>query len=696
MSKPSAVPDADPTPLDAQRRKSWWLIATVAAYVLCPGSIPKFFFLGTTLWLACRVFQPKSWSLGCAGFAAALFATTFLLTPVCASVALRTPGASGSASPLVQLALLAFGCLWVRAASTSAPPLLARVAALRARVVLPWVLLLIGAFFLPWTADIAYGGDEHYHLKSVVVSRVLGSGLLGHAWFSVLLLAWLGAGVWMATRRAAELQSPSGAAQSNRRRLQVAGTWAMAGLALAACAPWLYSAVALEDAFLQDRMLRYPGSQPWFSAWLWELTRANWGSGVLFGFEVLRFTPVLAVFALGVVLVQEKRWRRAAPVLPLLGALAVATVPTLLYHGTLLYLELALVPLLVLLVRDGRRWLLASPDRLTGGNAWWSALTLGFLKDTGIIAVGILWLARAAVRGFFLTRRREWSVAVLLAEARVAFVTLGPGMLYLLLRAMHGSRPYQPHFENFLSAEIWLGSARSVVEQFGFLWLAALAGVWLLARRRAWAQLLAAGVLFGGMWIFHLVEEPRWVGLARFNLLLLPAVLALAWEGLGALLTRRTAAMVALLLLLAGNAWLSPVDRTGQRAVWGGSGERWYDYTDCLADLRKLKPDARFALANVAHSYGIGMTLQRLDWWVDGFNLPVANPSDAMVTLRAALDTAGRGDFDFVIFRWEGTPPIEPDYQHGNYRRLSDYSSRGGTLTVFARNAGDLQSPPRP
>jgi hypothetical protein len=399
------------------------------------------------------------------------------------------------------------------------------------------------------------------------------------------------------------------------------------------------------------------------------------------------------VLALGLVLGQEPRWRKAPPALPLLGALVVATLPTLLYHGTLLYLELPLLPLLVLLVRAGRRWLLASPERLAGGNAWWAALALGFLKDTGIIAVGILWLTRVAVRGTFLMRRNEWSVRALLAEARVAFVTLGPGTLYLLLRALHGSRPYQPHFENFLAIETWLQAARGLGEQFGFLWLPALAGAWLLARRRAWAQLLAAGALFGGMGLFHLLEEPRWVGLARFNLLLLPAVLVLAWEGLGTLLHRRTPAMIALLLLLAGNALLSPVDRTGQRAVWGGSGERWYDYTDCLVELRKLKPDARLAIANVAHSYGIGMTLQRLDWWADVANLSVSDPGDARATLRAALASAAKGDFDFVIFRWDGPPEVAPDYRHAGYARHMDFSSRGGTLTVFARHASDVPQP---
>lgn len=673
MSKPPVVPAGNTPSLDARQHESWWLAAAAAAYVLWPGGIPKFFFLGAALWLACRVFLPRALTMGCAAFAAALYATTFLLTPVCASQALRAPGTSGAASPLVQLALLVFGCVWLRLASASAPPVLSRIGALRQRVVLLWVPLLIGVSYLPWTADIAYGGDEHYHLKALVVNRILSLELLDHAWFAALPLAWLGTGVWLARQSAAA------------RGLPILWTWAMAGLGLAACAPWLYSSATLQDAFNQDRMLRYPGSQPWLSAWQWELTRANWGTGVLFGFEVLRFTPVLAVFALGLVLVQEKRWRKAPPILPLLGAVAAATVPTLLYHGTLLYLELTLIPLLVLLVRDGRRWLLASPERLAGGNAWWAALALSFLKDTGIIAVGFLWFARAVVRGTFLTRRHEWSIHALLAEARVAFVTLGPGVLYLLLRTMHGSRPYQPHFENLLSAEIWLQATRGVVEQFGFLWLPALAGMWLLARRRAWTQLLAAGALFGGMWLFHLLEEPRWVGLARFNLLLLPAVLVLAWEGLSVLLHRRTVAMMSLLLLLAGNAWLSPVDRTGQRAVWGGSGERWYDYTDCVADLRKLKPDARLAIANVAHSYGIGMTLQRLDWWADVANLPVANPNDASATLRAALELAAKGDFDFVIFRWEGRPEVAPDYQQSGYTRLFDYSSRGGTLTVFAR-----------
>ncbi|MEN9576167.1 MAG: hypothetical protein RL514_4022 [Verrucomicrobiota bacterium] len=535
----------------------------------------------------------------------------------------------------------------------------------------------MGVASLTWGADIAYGGDEHYHFKALVMNHLLGAGLLKHGWFIAAGLAWLGAGGWLAWRTAA--RSPA------------LSVWAMTGLALAACAPWLYPADTLADPFTQDRMLRYPGGQPWLSTWLWELTRDDWGTGILFSFEALRFTPALAVFALGLVLMQEPRWRNAPPLLPLLGALALATVPTLLYHGTLHYLELALLPLLVLLLRDGRRWLLASPERLAGTNAWWAALALGFLKDTGIIALGLLWLARAVVRATFLTRRNDWSFQALRAEAQVALVTLGPGVLYLLLRALHGSRPYQPHFENFVSVACWWQATRGVLEQFGCLWLPALAGAGLLVRRRAWPRLLVASTLFGGMWFFHLLEEPRWVGLARFNLLLLPAVLALAWEGLAALPPHRNLAMTTLLLLLAGNALLSPVNRAGQRAVWGGSGERWYDYSDCVADLRKLKPDARFAIANAAHAYPISMTLQRLDWWTTPANLPVANPNDATATLRAALSLAAKGNFDFVIFRWEGTPAVPLDYQQAGYVGLREYPSRGGTLMVFVRGA--LPSP---
>jgi len=175
------------------------------------------------------------------------------------------------------------------------------------------------------------------------------------------------------------------------------------------------------------------------------------------------------------------------------------------------------------------------------------------------------------------------------------------------------------------------------------------------------------------------------VGLARFNLLLLPAVLALAWTGLSPLLAYRLPAMAVLLGLLAGNAALSPVDAAGQRAVWGGSGERWYAYTDCLIELRRRKPDARFALANTAHTYGIGMTQQRIDWWVDAANLPVADPANALVTLRASLEQAGRGNFDFVIFRWEAAPGVAPDFRHAGFERVFDVPARGGTLTVFAR-----------
>ena len=653
-------------------RTAWWLFAALAAFVLWPEAVTKFLFLGIATWLAGRALPASAWAMAVTAFAAMLFAGTFLLTPVCASAAVRGAGAAGTPSLPVQLGLLGFGAIWLRAALASPPPLAARVGALRWRFALLWPALLAGVYFLPWIADIAYGGDEHYHFKALVVHRLLGGELIAHGWFTALLVAWLGAGVWIVVKRSAVLRTFV--------------WWAIAALALAACAPWLLRAEALADPFGQDRALRYPASQPWLAAWLWELTRADWGTGVLFGFETLRFTPVLAVLLTGWVLAQEQRWRSAPPMLPLLAVLAVATVPTLLYHGTLLYLELALLPPLVLLVREGRRWLLASPERLAGTNVWWAALTVGFLKDTGIITIGLLWLARAFVQGSGLARRKGLSTKSALAEARVAFVVLGPGLLYLVLRSLHGSRPYSPHFENLLNGGLWWQAARGVAEQFGGFWLPAIVGAVLLVRRRAWARLLAAGVLFGGMGLFHLLEAPRWVGLARFNLLLLPAVIALAWVALGELLAHRTLALAALVALLAGNAALSPVDGTGQRGNWGGSGERWYAYTDCLIELRRLKADARIGIANLMHPYGIGMTLQRLDWWTaEVVNLPVAHPTDAPATLRAALALAAKGPLDFIVFRWEGEPLVAAEHRHAGYARLRDFPSRGGVLTVFAR-----------
>ena len=658
-----------------------WLVAAVAAYVLWPGSVPRFFFLCAAPWLACRTFRNQSMAILGAGFAATLYATTFLLTPVCAARMFQPTPTAAVPSPTVQFALVVFGSLWLWLALAPAPPVLERVGELRGRSVLLWAGLLIAVSALPWTADIAYGGDEHYHLKALVAAHLHTSHLGAHAGYVLLVLGWLGTGLWLICQ--------GGKATG---KLLLWG-WGATGLALAAGGPWLQPTADLQDAFNQDRMLRYPASQTWLAAWLWEGTRAEWGTGLLFGFEVLRFTPVLAVFLLGLAFLQDRRWRNAPPALSLLGVLFIATLPTLLYHGTLLYLEPALLPFLFLLVREGRRWLLAGPDRLRHTNAWWAALTLGFLKDTGIIAVGLLWLARVGVRTMFLIRRREVSCSALLAEARVGFVALGPGVVYLSLRTLHGSRPYQPHLENILSLSYWQQAAAGVGEQFGVLWLPALVGGWLLLRRRAWAQWLTISSLFGGMWLFHLLEEPRWIGLARFNLLFLPAVLVLAVEGLAPVLGRRKIALMTLLLLLAGNAALSPVDRTGHRANWGGSGERWYDYTECLEELRRLKPDARVALANTAHSYGIGMTLQRLDWWIDTVNLPVTNPDDVSTSLRGLLELADTKAIDFVIFRWDGAPQLAHDHQPAGYVRLRDFSSPGGVLTVFARR-GTL--PPSP
>ena len=59
-------------------------------------------------------------------------------------------------------------------------------------------------------------------------------------------------------------------------------------------------------------------------------------------------------------------------------------------------------------------------------------------------------------------------------------------------------------------------------------------------------------------------SAPRWA-----KLLLLPAVLVLAADGLIPLATRRNLAAPLLLGLVFGQLALSPVDRRGDRAIWG-------------------------------------------------------------------------------------------------------------------------------
>ena len=681
------------------------LFVGAAGYVFLPQEPAKFFCLCLCLGLgaAASWLGPTPRWLLWSGGVVLTYAFAFLLTPVSLAPFLRPAGLSAGAATLGwQVGLLVVGLGWVYLALRWTGPAGSARVALEGKFVALWAALLVAVHIQAWSVDVTYGGDEHYHMASADVDGVLCHILVSRSGLTWLAIGWGLVGLMLGWRsRTARAGKSGGGPKTNRRCLHRQQEprrpgwgvlWLLAGLLIAGAAPLLtYPSATAQIGLLTERSVRYPAASPWFSALLALPCYESWGGRQPFSFMLLRFVPLLALFIQGLQCGGDQRWRGHSSAVKALAVLGVLSVPTLLYHGTLLYLELPMLPLFWLILRDSRRWFLASPRALARRPAWWGAVLLQFTKDTAIVAIAFLWLARLVWRVWRGWRRRSWSGLAWAGEASLAGVILGPGVLYMALRTLQGTRPYLFQAENLVQIGIWWKALGGLATQFGALWCLAGLGAVCLWRGRQRAAVVLAGLLLVSISAFHFLERHEWVGLARYNLLVLPAVLFLGWEGL-TWLAQRLGAWTGLVCLglLAANLLGSPLDRHGQRADWGYSGERWYAYSACLADIRREMPEATVALGNMKFPYGIGLITARLGWEsVRILQLPPAEGASDLASLAATLEQASARGADYLVYLYEKLPSLGDHARLGHYRKARDYPSRVGGLLLFRRAPGD-------
>lgn len=469
--------------------------------------------------------------------AAACLALLVLVLAQVAPVAVRDEAVPGTVARLALL--VGLGLVWSRAVARDLevrlePSLLAPL------------VLAVGATFvldaLPLEAPYAWRGDENFHMFRVdrfladVDLPGLGSLVLG-----ALALA---------------LAAPLARRFAPGRAGLVPAAVGLAALALA---------VVLESRRISRGIVeRYPIVEVWPQELLAFAPTSLLESAWRHDPGWYRLLPIVATLGAAYAIARgaphPSPWARA------LAGLAFATLPTVRYYASLLYLEMPIVLGMLLVLADvarerPRRGLPESPLALA------ALAVVPFLKETAV-PFALLLAAYSLGCAFLGTpagpeRRR--------ALARTAAFFLVPLLYGTVLR--RETRPYAPTAALLLDPRAWRILGHALAQQFGPLALLAPVGFVSAWRRgRPDLALLLGGLVggyllalgldgFGFLCLFH----------ARFMLVIVAPVAVLAAEVLRARLLERRAAWLALLgSLVVANLALSPVSVGGERvAFWG-------------------------------------------------------------------------------------------------------------------------------
>lgn len=92
---------------------------------------------------------------------------------------------------------------------------------------------------------------------------------------------------------------------------------------------------------------------------------------------------------------------------------------------------------------------------------------------------------------------------------------------------------------------------------------------------------------------------------------------------------------------------------TGYRKDWGGSGERWYNWSQCLFDIKQVNDNASIIVANMPYKYGFGLVFAKLNWIPNLKEEKPLIPQNEIEDFKASLNMFKHIKADFLIYRYE-------------------------------------------
>jgi hypothetical protein len=441
-------------------------------------------------------------------------------------------------------------------------------------------------------------------------------------------------------------------------------------------------------------LMRYPFINYWFYAIIPSLAMAikvNPYQEVFF-----RMVPFLSTFAL--VWIFQRDLCRSKPILNLFWGLAVASIPLVYYYSSILYIEMPAIALMLIVCLNIPSLLKDDFQKIKQNPAWYALILTGFIKETTIpfLVCFVGWrLIASAVQGRISLKSIKTSLRSLEDELLIAVSVLMPVSFYLFLRGTlsQQARWFSLTLANLSKPIVYSTLLRSFTDQLGlpFLLLFCASCFFLFWKK----EFLQAGfflTLFVLYPAFFAVDTLIYTGYSRFNLFIIPPVLAGAWILIKRLMeNRKIIGTITACAILAINLWTSPVYIDGtKKPLWGNyltdTSEHYYPYREALTWLKTKHGNEPIMFAGMYYPYPFVFYFDQLEW-TTLTTVSYTNYVDSnSLSLSRALVQAEDDNINIILFQVLGNERPEAIASGPLFHVEKIFQNDAQILIVYHRN----------
>jgi len=405
--------------------------------------------------------------------------------------------------------------------------------------------------------------------------------------------------------------------------------------------------------------LRYPFINYWFFAALPKLA-----SFVASPYHEILFRVIPVLSMAGVILIFQKSLGFLEILINLTWGFAAATIPIIFYYSSILYIDPPAVFLMTIVCLHIKSLIHEDSRKITQTPGWYALILMGFIKETTIPFLLCVLAFRVFIqlRNWYRSASAEGSekpfAGLAAGELGIIFSTLAPVFLYLFFRTIWTStRSFSIDISNLSDPAVYQAIGKSFVEQFGLFLIFFLGGGVLLIKKREYPVLFFHLSLILIIPLFYVIDSKGYAGYSRFNLFVLPPILAGSSIFIREVFVqRRTAGAFLACAAVFFNLLNSPVYLDGTKVpYWGNyltdTSEHYYPYQDALIWLKNNHNKGRMLFTGLDYQYSFQFYWNKLGWHPKRDGMQSEGIDDEAIAIARILEKAEREKFDTVVYR---------------------------------------------